>query len=139
LSSVLADCIVDLIATHTQTEQRRFNFAPDVCRNADILFNLQCDQAGPPHQTLVSVSPVSDAATPIGLRRIPPERAFIRPILQWIIPADGAAGDCNCLARAFKDSGRYFFSKARMMNGIHPAVHGHNGHPSLPPGGDRER
>jgi len=25
------------------------NFAPDFCINADILFELQCDQAGPRH------------------------------------------------------------------------------------------
>ena len=79
------------------------NFAPDVCRNADILFDPQCGR--PSSLNFSFVSPASDTATPIGWRRIPPERAFIQPILQWIIPADGAAGDCNCLARAFKDSG----------------------------------
>jgi hypothetical protein len=51
------------------------NFAPDVCRNADILFDPQCGR--PSSLNFSFVSPASDTATPIGWRRIPPERAFI--------------------------------------------------------------
>ena len=47
LSPVFADYIVDLIATH-KPSKGMINFAPDVCRNADILFGPQCGQAGPP-------------------------------------------------------------------------------------------